>query len=65
MTFTKSYFIGDKMQDMETGRAASCRTVLISSLGEAGISSGDNSIHPDYVAVNVAQASRWIVEQGG
>jgi D,D-heptose 1,7-bisphosphate phosphatase len=60
----ESYFVGDKMHDVESGHAASCRTVLISPLGEVENSSADSPVRPDYIARNMAQASRLIIEKG-
>jgi len=64
INIAESYFIGDKIQDIETGQAIACRTVLISSPAEVGISPPDIFVQPDHVASNLVQASRWIIERG-
>jgi D,D-heptose 1,7-bisphosphate phosphatase len=58
---TKSFSIGDKLQDIEAGHAAGCRTVLIIPVdGEATLPE-EYSISPDFKAENFKQASEWVV----
>ena len=52
----RSYFVGDKMSDVHTGKNAGCRTVLINSDDEVG------SIEPDFVAKDLLEGSQWIVK---
>ncbi len=53
-----SYMVGDRQTDVETGKAAGCKTVLVATGPdwENGVSS-----HPDYIADNLMSAARWIV----
>ncbi len=51
---TRSWMIGDNERDMEAGRSAGCRTILISST-RSGLGYPDKS-RPDYIAVNMREA---------
>jgi D-glycero-D-manno-heptose 1,7-bisphosphate phosphatase len=51
---TRSWMIGDNDRDMEAGRSAGCRTILVSATrSEFGASDKSN---PDHVAVNMREA---------
>ena len=53
---TRSFMIGDRWRDIEAGRRAGCRTVLIGNgYGERFIS------QPDVAVRNLGEAARWIV----
>jgi D-glycero-D-manno-heptose 1,7-bisphosphate phosphatase len=54
-----SFLVGDRWRDIEAGRAAGCRTVLISHPGY------DEPLPapPDYTAADLAQAASWILDQ--
>ena len=49
----RSFMVGDKLSDIEAGRRAGCRTVLIDGTSDL----------PDYVAKNMRDAADWIVSQ--
>lgn len=56
-----SYLIGDSPSDIETGRRAGCRTVLLS--GPAGREGGAGGpVEPDYSAADLWEAARLIRE---
>lgn len=59
----QSILVGDNATDIETGRAAGCRTVLVLS----GVTARKN-VHrlnpkPDFVARDLPAAARWIAKQ--
>ena len=57
---SKSYMVGDRMMDVEVGKAVDCKTILISS--ELGLQELKNSrIKPDYLAKDLLDASKWII----
>ncbi len=53
-----SYMVGDRKSDIETGKAAGCKTVLVATGPdwENGVCS-----YSDYIAYNLMSAARWIV----
>ncbi|MBI4159202.1 D-glycero-beta-D-manno-heptose 1,7-bisphosphate 7-phosphatase [Candidatus Woesearchaeota archaeon] len=57
---SKSWVIGDKTDDIEMGRIAGCRTVLVRT-GKGG-KDGNFSITPNYTADNLLDAARYIFE---
>jgi D-beta-D-heptose 7-phosphate kinase/D-beta-D-heptose 1-phosphate adenosyltransferase len=56
----RSYFVGDKSSDIEAGRRAGCRTVLLA--GNRGIAT---EAEPDYAAVGWREAADWILDNIG
>lgn len=61
----RSYFVGDKMSDVETGLAAGLKTVLIlpPSKEEFSFSEEENGdLEPEFIARNLGEASDWIIE---
>ncbi len=56
-----SYMIGDVQKDIDAGRAAGCKTVLVTT----GPSGGSGVINADYTAENLLKAAAWIVENAG
>ena len=61
LDLTRSWLIGDILDDIEAGRAAGCRTVLIDAGHETEWVSGPRRT-PHYIAANLADAARFIVE---
>lgn len=49
-----SWFIGDRLSDIEAGKKAGCRTILITN-------SVDEKAKPDFSAKNLADAARYIL----
>jgi histidinol-phosphate phosphatase family protein len=58
---SRSFFIGDKLLDMETGRNAGCRTVLIASAARLRVFQRcPGWTDPDHVAPNLHAAARLL-----
>ena len=55
---TRSWMIGDSQRDIEAGRRAGCRTILLSP--HAADASETETDGPDYVAVNIREAANMI-----
>ncbi|MBN1645274.1 HAD family hydrolase [Candidatus Woesearchaeota archaeon] len=58
---TKSYMIGDKTTDIECGRRAGCKTILVET-GNAG-TDGTYNAAPDFTATNLHMAAEMILKQ--
>ena len=58
---TKSWFIGDTTIDIQTGLNAGTRTILVET-GEGG-KDGKYIVDPDYIAKNLLEAVKIIIEQ--
>jgi D-glycero-D-manno-heptose 1,7-bisphosphate phosphatase len=57
----KSFMVGDKSSDIEAGRRAGCRTILLRSVtGDEGCSPV-----PDVVAANWPETLAWILNKAG
>jgi len=59
LDLTRSWFIGDILNDIEAGRRAGCRTILIDNGNETEWRSTPDRI-PDYLARNLAEAA-WLL----
>jgi D-glycero-D-manno-heptose 1,7-bisphosphate phosphatase len=56
------YAVGDKASDLEAGRRAACRTVLVrTGYGEQTWAGWAEDFQPDYVAADLAGAVEWIL----
>ena len=54
---SRSFLVGDRSRDVEAGRRAGCRTVLIDcGYGESLVP------EPDFTAKSLAEAADWILE---
>jgi D-glycero-D-manno-heptose 1,7-bisphosphate phosphatase len=53
-----SFMVGDRWKDVEAGRRAGCRTVLIRDGG-----AGDESLSPDHCAGSLLEGTGWILDQ--
>lgn len=55
---TESFMIGDRWTDIEAGRRAGCKTVLVNA-------SPDEAVRctPDFHAATLLEAAEWILEQ--
>ncbi len=62
LDLSRSFMVGDRWSDVEAGRAAGCRTVLITTPY-----SGRPWCRPDYCAADLPAAAEWILAhaQGG
>lgn len=56
----QSFLVGDRWRDVEAGRRAGCRTVLIACGSEETV-----DLNPDFTAASLAEASEWILGQAG
>ncbi len=59
-----SYMVGDDRRDVEAGKAAGCRTVLVTT-GPNAANLDARSVNADYVASSLYQAAEWIVPDVG
>jgi len=61
----RSFAVGDKVSDLEAGRRAGCRTVLVlTGYGmEARKAFKHSDFQPDYIARDLLGAVRWILAQ--
>jgi HAD superfamily hydrolase (TIGR01662 family) len=57
---TRSWMIGDILNDVEAGNKAGCKSVLIHNGNETEWTPGENRI-PEYFAKDLAEAARYIV----
>ncbi len=60
----RSYMVGDKISDVEFGRRAGCRTILVLTgygRGELEYNRSGLNGEPDYIAQDVLDAAKWIV----
>ncbi len=55
---TRSWMIGDSPRDVEAGRRAGCRTILLRSTGAGPDETGEDG--PDGIAVNIREAANMI-----
>jgi len=67
LDLSKSFFIGDRLSDIECGINAGCRTVLLTHLKSSRRATPDaedararDKAH--YIAENLIQAAQWIIE---
>ena len=60
---SQSWYIGDTTMDIQTGKNAGMKTVLVLT-GEAG-KDGKYSVLPDYTAKNLTDAVTYILQDGG
>lgn len=59
----KSYFVGDKLLDVHTGKNAGCETILINTETDSYIEDEENWTPPGFVAKNLYEAAKWIVKE--
>jgi len=57
-----SFLVGDKAIDVECGRRAGVRTILVRTGYGAALERDADFKAPDFVADNVREAARWILE---
>lgn len=61
-----SYMVGDSQGDIEAGRRAGCRTVLVlTGAGRETLAAEDKGTRPDHVAEDLGEAANWIVTVAG
>jgi D,D-heptose 1,7-bisphosphate phosphatase len=58
----RSYFIGDRISDVETGNNAGCRTILVlTGAGNEARAALEADRLPDHVAADLPAAADWIL----
>jgi D-glycero-D-manno-heptose 1,7-bisphosphate phosphatase len=62
-----SFFIGDRLSDIECGLNAGCRTVLLTHAKSSRKESSDQEdavarVKAHYIAINLMEAAKWIIE---
>lgn len=62
---TRSWFIGDRLRDIETGRRAGIETVLVMTGGESKDDEFFPGVRPDRTAASLYDAASIIIEQHG
>ena len=60
--FKESFFIGDTIRDMETGKRAGLKTILVFSGKEKPENKKSWSIHPDFTASSLLEAAHIILK---
>jgi len=56
----QSYFVGDRMMDVQVAKSIGCKSVIIANdLGMGELEKGD--ISPDYIATDLKSAAKWII----
>ena len=59
--FSHSFFIGDSIRDIQTGRSGGCRTILVFSGKEKPGNQTDWSVQPDFTAADLLEAVELIL----
>lgn len=57
----ESYFVGDKIIDVQTGKNAGCKTVLVQTETTL-FENEDDWTDPDFIAKDLLEAAKWIVK---
>lgn len=56
----RSYMVGDRLMDVEVGKAVGCKTVLIEN--ERGVSElKQSTCKPDFIAHDLVDVANWII----
>ncbi len=64
LDLSRSYSVGDSARDLEAGRRAGCRAVLVlTGSGRRTLGNWAHEWPPDYVAKDLRAAAAWILEQ--
>lgn len=59
---SRSYFIGDALSDIQSGRAAGCKTVFVLSGRTSVEEMSEWNCSPDHVAATLSEAVDWVLE---
>ena len=66
LDLARSFAIGDRSRDIEAGRRAGCRTILVATgYGAATAADWADEQAPSHVAGNLVEAVSWILAQAG
>jgi histidinol-phosphate phosphatase family protein len=60
----KSFFVGDSIRDVKTGKNAGCKTILVLSGRESMDNMANWEAQPDFIAKNLPQAVDIILNKG-
>ncbi len=60
-TLANSFFVGDSIKDIETGKNAGCQTILVFSGKEKSGNQANWSVRPDFTAVDLSEAVSLIL----
>lgn len=63
LNLSKSFFVGDTIRDIETGKSAGLKTILVYSGKEKLENKNTWLTHPDYTAIDLREAAQIIIEQ--
>lgn len=62
LDLSESYMIGDKASDIEAGKRAGCKTILVlTGYGEESKKNLPDGSKPDHVAKDLLEAANWVV----
>ena len=63
---SQSWMVGDGITDIQAGKRAGCRTILIGRMKcELCELMGKHDAAPDFIALNLKEAARYILTKGG
>ncbi|MCX7803821.1 MAG: HAD family hydrolase [Planctomycetota bacterium] len=65
INLSASWMVGDSARDIETGRAAGCRTILLIAGAPGGATAAGKSPAPDAVARSLGEAAAVILGEAG
>lgn len=60
LNLDRCFFVGDRPEDIETGRRAGCKTILVGRKRQA-----DTEAHPDFHAADLLEAAGYMAEHEG
>ena len=60
---SKTFFIGDSIRDIKTGKAAGCKTILVLSGKETSENRANWEVQPDFVSENLLSATEIVLKQ--
>lgn len=60
---SKTFFIGDSIRDIKTGKAAGCKTILVLSGKETHENKAGWEEQPDFVTENLLSATKIVLKQ--
>src|SRR5262249_43419998 len=63
LDLARSWIVGDRLLDMQAGRAAGCRSVLVRGVPPHPPGEDFSSAEPEFRAADLRDAARYIIEQ--
>ena len=61
--FSRSFFVGDTIRDIKTGKSAGCKTILVFSGKEKKENEKNWEVKPDYQVENLLEAANLILNE--